>query len=45
MLNPKIPFSEGVAKMVAEIEKWNDAPLWDQQRIAQATETWFKYLS
>jgi UDP-glucose 4-epimerase len=42
---PQVSFEEGVGKMVAEIDKWNDAPLWDQKSIAKATETWFKYLS
>jgi UDP-glucose 4-epimerase len=42
---PQVSFEEGVSRMVAEIKKWNDAPLWDQESIAKATETWFKYLS
>ncbi|OGO90143.1 MAG: NAD-dependent dehydratase [Coxiella sp. RIFCSPHIGHO2_12_FULL_42_15] len=41
---PTIPFSEGVARMMAEIQNWRDAPLWDRISIAAATETWFKYL-
>jgi UDP-glucose 4-epimerase len=42
---PEISFEDGVNKMVAEIEKWRDAPLWDPDTISKATETWFKYLS
>ena len=42
---PQVSFEEGVGQMVAEIEKWQDAPLWNQESIAKATETWFKYLS
>jgi UDP-glucose 4-epimerase len=41
---PEIPFEEGVRRMMAEIEVWKDAPLWDPQSIAQATKTWFDYL-
>jgi len=41
---PEIAFEDGVARMVADIEKWRDAPLWDPDSIAVATQTWFKYL-
>ena len=30
--------------MLAEIDRWSDAPLWDPASIARATETWFRYL-
>ena len=40
----RIPFEEGVARMMAEIEKWRDAPLWDPDSIRQATKTWFDAL-
>lgn len=39
-----VPFEEGVARMMAEIEVWKDAPLWTPDRIADATKTWFKYM-
>lgn len=42
--SPAIPFEEGVARMLADIEVWRDAPLWDPDSIAQATRTWFAYL-
>ncbi|MCW9034147.1 MAG: GDP-mannose 4,6-dehydratase [Rhodospirillales bacterium] len=42
---PTVSFEEGVGKMVAEIDHWNDAPLWEPNSIAKATETWFKYMS
>ena len=42
---PKISFEEGVAKMVAEIDKWQDAPLWNPESIAEATRTWFKFMT
>lgn len=41
---PRVAFEDGVARMLADIEKWRDAPLWDSDSIAVATETWFKYL-
>jgi len=41
---PEISFPEGVSRMVEQIDRWNEAPLWDPQSIAKATETWFKYL-
>ena len=41
---PTIPFEDGVAKMMAEIDVWKDAPLWTPDKIADATKTWFKYL-
>jgi UDP-glucose 4-epimerase len=41
---PKIPFEEGVARMMAEIENWRDAPLWEPESIAKATKTWFEFL-
>lgn len=42
---PKVSFEEGVDRMVAEIETWRDAPLWDPESIVAATKTWFQYLS
>jgi len=33
-----------VRRMMAEIDKWRDAPLWDPESIARATRTWFDYL-
>lgn len=41
---PEITFEEGVKRMVAEIDCWKDAPLWDPNSIAEATKTWFNYL-
>ena len=41
---PTISFEEGVKRMVAEIDCWYDAPLWDPDSIATATKTWFNYL-
>jgi UDP-glucose 4-epimerase len=41
---PMVPFQQGVQNMMDEIDRWNDAPLWDPASIAKATETWFRYL-
>ncbi|MFM2129181.1 MAG: hypothetical protein RL477_727 [Pseudomonadota bacterium] len=42
---PKVSFEEGVARILANIEYWKDAPLWEPHSIAKATESWFKALS
>ena len=42
---PRIPFEQGVAWMMAEIDNWRDAPLWDPDSIKQATRTWFETLA
>lgn len=41
---PAVPFEEGVRRILADIEHWRDAPLWNRQSIAEATKTWFQYL-
>ncbi len=41
---PTVTFEDGVARMMAEIEHWRDAPLWDAESIARATRTWFDHL-
>jgi UDP-glucose 4-epimerase len=41
---PQVRFEEGVARMLAEIDYWKSAPLWDADSIARATQTWFAYL-
>lgn len=42
---PKVSFELGVGKILAEIDYWRDAPLWDPESIARATKTWFTYLA
>ena len=42
---PLVSFEDGVALMMADIEHWRDAPLWEPASIAEATKTWFTYLS
>jgi UDP-glucose 4-epimerase len=39
-----VPLEEGVATMLAHLGDWRDAPVWDADSIARATETWFKFL-
>lgn len=41
----EVAFPEGVKRMLADIDRYRDAPVWTQDTIAQATEGWFKYLS
>ena len=40
----KVSFEEGVGTMLANIDYWREAPLWDKASIAEATEDWFRYL-
>ena len=42
---PQVSFEDGVAKIVANIDYWRNAPLWDPESIASATKTWFEYLT
>ncbi|MBO6948129.1 MAG: GDP-mannose 4,6-dehydratase [Rhodospirillales bacterium] len=41
---PEVSFEDGVREMLACIDAWTDAPLWDPDSIAQATKPWFDYL-
>ena len=41
---PRVPFEQGVRRMLEDIELWRNAPLWDPQSIAAATTTWFRFL-
>jgi UDP-glucose 4-epimerase len=41
---PRTSFEEGVAQILANIDYWNDAPLWNPNSIADATKTWFKFM-
>jgi UDP-glucose 4-epimerase len=42
---PTVSFEDGVARMLEDIDKWRDAPLWTPETIATATKTWFEVLS
>ena len=41
---PEITLEEGVAKMLANIDYWATAPLWNEESIAKATQNWFSFL-
>ncbi len=41
---PKTRFEDGVQIMLDNIGKWGDAPLWNSESIAIATQDWFAYL-
>jgi UDP-glucose 4-epimerase len=40
----EVPIEAGVAAMMANLEYWRDAPVWPAERIADATQDWFKYI-
>jgi UDP-glucose 4-epimerase len=42
---PRVPFEEGVRRMVERIEHWKSAPVWTPESISKATEGWFRHLS
>jgi UDP-glucose 4-epimerase len=42
--SPTVPLEEGVRIMLANLDYWREAPVWDAGKIEQATKTWFKYL-
>lgn len=42
---PAVSFEEGVSRILANIEYWRTAPLWEPESIARATQTWFDYLT
>lgn len=41
---PQVSFEEGVKIMLAHIDHWRQAPVWDEKSIALATKEWFEYL-
>ncbi len=42
---PKISFEEGVGRVLANIDYWAEAPLWDEASIASTTASWFEMLN
>lgn len=42
---PRVKLAEGVREMLAQIDLWKEAPVWTPETIADATKSWFKYLS
>ena len=42
---PLVGLENGVEILLNNLDYWKDAPIWDQNSIAKATEKWFEYLS
>jgi len=42
---PQVTFEDGVKIMVDNIGMWDGAPVWDPNTIAEATKSWFRFLS
>jgi len=42
---PKVSFEEGVSKILQNIDYWRDASVWTPEKIAEATQEWFKCLT
>jgi UDP-glucose 4-epimerase len=41
----EVSFEQGVANIVANIDYWRNAPLWNPDSIASATKTWFEFMT
>jgi UDP-glucose 4-epimerase len=41
---PRVKFEDGVSTMLANIDYWREAPVWDPATIAEATKGWFAVL-
>ena len=41
---PKVSFDEGVGRILANIDYWREAPLWDAESISKATKSWFAFM-
>lgn len=41
---PEVSFEEGVRRILANIDYWKNAPLWEPESINKATQTWFQYM-
>ena len=42
--NAQVTLEEGVNEMLKRLDDWKDAPVWEPNTIAKATEKWFEYL-
>ena len=42
---PEVSFESGVKAVLEVIEDWSNAPVWTEEKIAEATATWFSTLS
>lgn len=41
---PRVSFKDGIRIMLDNIDHWRDAPVWDEESVAEATQDWFAYL-
>jgi len=41
---PKVDIDDGVKNILANIDYWRDAPVWEPKEIELATKDWFHYL-
>jgi UDP-glucose 4-epimerase len=41
---PRVSFEAGVQTMLDNMDYWRNAPVWDENSIAEATKDWFTYL-
>lgn len=41
---PRVPFEEGVARLLMSIDDWRKAPVWTPEAISDATKEWFQFL-
>ena len=41
---PEVPIEQGVAEILKKIDYWHEAPVWTPDKIARATQDWFRYL-
>ena len=42
---PQVTFEKGVSQMLAAIDYWREAPVWDPASIEKATRSWFSFLN
>jgi UDP-glucose 4-epimerase len=40
----QVPFEKGIEAMLANIEYWREAPIWDVTSIEKATKNWFNFM-
>ena len=41
---PQVSIKQGVAEILKNIDYWREAPVWTPDKIATATQDWFRYL-
>lgn len=41
---PKVSFESGVKEVLNQINLWEEAPVWNKEKIKRATSSWFQYL-